>query len=190
MQPRKILKADWVRVAAVDTMPLHDGEKHGSAIFNPTGALGTFRFLLWQNIKKGTGTFYTELDVYEKGKWTFEPLETMRMRQLIFDLLGKSTAPDATEILSEWFDKFLAKQVPPSVQLDLLEAAEMRKDEALTKKIEDYKKSFVEADKIGPYRVTMYGGDANAVRNIFDFTPRVACAATNWTKRAVTRGRE
>ncbi len=67
----KDLKTDWTQIAKVDSTPLQEGDKHGSAVYNPAGDIGTYRYLLWQSFKKKQGTFYTELHVYERrGKWS------------------------------------------------------------------------------------------------------------------------
>ena len=131
----KDLKPDWVEIAKVDTQPLNDGGKHGSLIYNPAGSVGRYRYLLWQITKPGTGTFFTEMDIYEKGAFQHVPLSTRRMQQQVFQLLGKSSLSGAGEIINEWLDRLTSGKLPPVLHLDLIEAAEARKEEAIAAKL-------------------------------------------------------
>ena len=165
----KELKGDWTLIASVDTTKLNDGGKHGSMIYNPGGGLGQFRYLLWQSAKQGSGTFFSEMDVYEKGKWDFTPLGEYRVQQLVFALLGKSPAPAAADLLSEWIEKMAAGKVPPVLHLDLIEAAETRKEEKFVKRMAEFQKGFPEADKLASFRAALIGGDGKCGEEIFQF---------------------
>jgi quinoprotein glucose dehydrogenase len=56
----------WVKLGAVNSGHLGDGGKHASAVFNETGSLGKFRWLMWQS-KRGS-TYFNEVAVYPVGK--------------------------------------------------------------------------------------------------------------------------
>jgi putative heme-binding domain-containing protein len=56
----------WTRIARASSLHLPEGGKHGTSIYNGNGALGRFRWLMWQCQRKGT--FFTEIAVYAKGR--------------------------------------------------------------------------------------------------------------------------
>ena len=58
--------AGWVKLADASSVKLGEGGKHGVAVVNATGTLGTYRWLMWQSKRKGT--FFTEIAAYAAGK--------------------------------------------------------------------------------------------------------------------------
>jgi len=164
----------WTKVAEVDTFPLKDSGQHGSSVFNPVATLGKFRYLLWQNGKRPSGTFFTEIDVYEKGQ-SMPPLEIpanaadLKVKQEALLLLGKSSEAKAGEIVGAWMDELLAGKATPSLHLDILEAADSRTEDAIKERVAKYKKALPEDDKLAPYKVTLQGGDWKKGKDIFEF---------------------
>ena len=92
------------------------------------------------------------------------------------DMKGKQHVAAADEILSEWMDKLLAKEVAPEIQLDLLDAAGAeRKDKELAAKIKKYDASRDRKDTLSPWRECIAGGDIEAGRKIFRERADVSC---------------
>jgi alpha-mannosidase len=61
-------RGDWVFLAAVDTSPLGQGDKHASSIRPPGDTpLGPWRHLLFVAEDMGQGTFFTEIDLLTAG---------------------------------------------------------------------------------------------------------------------------
>lgn len=58
----------WTRLAKIDTGAHGAGGKHGSAVANANGALGRFRWILWQEPQHTSGTFFSEIAVYAQGR--------------------------------------------------------------------------------------------------------------------------
>ena len=56
------LRASWKPIARVSTSGHDGGGKHGSSVLNLRGALGRYRWVLWQNLRKATT--FTEIAVY------------------------------------------------------------------------------------------------------------------------------
>jgi len=161
----------WTKIASVDTSNLHDGGKHGSAIFNPSG-LGTFRWLMWQCPQKMNATFFTEMDVYEKG----QPLPEIgggsgdqRLKQQSLLSLGKTKDPAAGAEIDAWMARLAKNDVPPALQLDLLEAAALRSEDGIKTKLAAYQGSLKKDDKLAPFQTTLMGGDVAKGRDIFEF---------------------
>ncbi|MEI6235399.1 MAG: HEAT repeat domain-containing protein [Planctomycetota bacterium] len=165
----KDLKKEWTLIAAIDTTKLGEGGKHGSAVYNAGGSIGKFRYLLWESPQKGPGTFFSEIDVYETGTWQFSPQGDSHLQQDIYALLGKTSAPAAADYLVELLDHMAAGKIPASLHLDLIEAAELRKEESIIKRMADLRKAFPEEDKVAPYRMTLTGGDAKLGEDVFKF---------------------
>ena len=165
----KDLKQNWTEIAKVDTQPLNDGGKHGSLIYNPAGSVGRYRYLLWQITKPGNGTFFTEMDVYEKGTFQHVPLGTRQLQQQVFQMLGKLPLPGAAAIINDWLDRLTAGKLPPVLHLDLIEAAEARKEEGIASKLKDYYKGFPDTDKLSHFRAAVAGGDVKCGEDVFQF---------------------
>ena len=165
-------KAGWTRIASVDTSPLKNGGKHGSSVVNSGGILGSFRFLLWQNAKKFAGTFYTEMDVYEKGQ-PLPPLEAspsdQKLKQQALLSLGKIPDARAAAIIENWAERLLKNEVPQNLQLDLFEAASMRSEPSIKAKVTAYQDALPKEDKLAPYRLALNGGDPAQGKVHFEF---------------------
>ena len=105
--------------------------------------------------------------VLEKG--------SIRERQHAFDVLASVPGEGADKILNQWLDHLLSGQVPPELQLDLLDAAEHHDSPSVKQKIERYHDSLAKNDPLAEYRVALQGGDSRAGRRIFFQRADVAC---------------
>ncbi|HYG78365.1 MAG TPA: PVC-type heme-binding CxxCH protein [Planctomycetota bacterium] len=169
----KDLEKQWKKIAKIDTEPLKDGGMHGSAICSGEGSLGTFRYLLWQAPKRPGGTFFTELDVFEKGQ-SLPPLDpqdgpSFAVKQQALMSLARAPGAEAAQVITAYFDKLLAKQAPEALQLEILEAAKLRSEEPIKAKVAQYEKSLNPDNKVAFFSHTLQGGDTKRGREIFEF---------------------
>jgi quinoprotein glucose dehydrogenase len=79
------------------------------------------------------------------------------------------------QVLSQWMDRMLARQVPLVLQLDVLDAAAKRNLPALKEKIQEYDASRPVSDRLRFFRETMAGGDGTDGRKIFFERPEASC---------------
>ena len=96
-------------------------------------------------------------------------------RQEALATLAAMKNPNADALLAAWLDKLLAGQVPPDVQLDLLDAAAKRSTPALHKQLASYEAARPHKESIDPYRESLHGGDAAAGRKLFFESTEVGC---------------
>ena len=96
-------------------------------------------------------------------------------RQGAFAILGELKQPASDEVLETWLDKLLAKNVPPEVQLDLLEAAGKRKSATITKKLAEHEANRPANDHLAKWSESLQGGDADNGRRIFFDRSDVSC---------------
>jgi quinoprotein glucose dehydrogenase len=90
--------------------------------------------------------------------------------------LGRlSREPAADTVLSRALDRLIAGEVPPEVQLDLLEAADRRRSPEIRAKLKRYEESRPADDPLAAYRESMHGGDPVKGRNLFMQKAEVSC---------------
>ncbi len=92
---------------------------------------------------------------------------SMGDKQNAFATLGALNNPEADELISQWLDKLLAKNVPPELTLDLLEAAARRETQTVKDKLRKFEASRPAADDLRAYRECMVGGDAEEGKKVF-----------------------
>jgi quinoprotein glucose dehydrogenase len=83
--------------------------------------------------------------------------------------------PEADGLLAEWLDKLLVRQVPPELQLDLLEAAVRRSTAEIKEKLACYEASCRRDNPVALYREALAGGDAEVGQKIFYTKAEVSC---------------
>ncbi len=93
----------------------------------------------------------------------------MHLKQHVLQALGTSDDPAAATLLGEWLDRLIAGKAPPQVALELTEAAAANKSPAVAAKLKEWRASLVATDPLSPYRVSLYGGDADKGRDIFRY---------------------
>ncbi len=107
-------------------------------------------------------------------EWALER-GSVRERQAALATLGGMRSRDATTVLGRLLDRLSAGQVPPALQLDVIEAAEKRGGSALRPKLEHYQAGLPKNDPLATYRVALEGGHAENGRKIFYENQEVAC---------------
>jgi quinoprotein glucose dehydrogenase len=91
-------------------------------------------------------------------------------------VLAAMPGDPARQTLSGWLDRLIAGQVPPELQLDLIEAvAAKRNAPELRNKLQQYEKSKPKGDPLAPYREVLAGGDAQRGMSIFTSKAAVEC---------------
>jgi quinoprotein glucose dehydrogenase len=89
-------------------------------------------------------------------------------------LLSAMKAPAASPIIGAWLDRLRNKQVPPELELDILEAARKRSD--LQANVAQFEASRPkDAKSVAAFREALLGGDAEAGRAIFFDKTEVSC---------------
>lgn len=104
-----------------------------------------------------------------------------REKQNVIALLGLVKAPEFTSILEQHLDKLLARQSPPEIELDLLDAAARQATPALLAKIQRYELSRPKTF-LGPLQECVHGGDAELGKTIFFERAEVFCSRCHTIK--------
>jgi quinoprotein glucose dehydrogenase len=81
--------------------------------------------------------------------------------------LGSLTNAEASEVISQWLDKLLAKDVAPELTLDLLDAAARREAQTVKDKLRKFESGRPAVDDLRSYRECMVGGDAEEGKKVF-----------------------
>ncbi len=93
-------------------------------------------------------------------------------KQNAFVSLGTMPGAEADALIFKWLSR---KDVPDELQLDVLMAAEMRKDAGITKLLAERTAQYSKTDNIDPFRVTLKGGNQANGRKIFYEKAEAAC---------------
>jgi putative membrane-bound dehydrogenase-like protein len=86
--------------------------------------------------------------------------KNVREQQSVLAILGGMKAPAAADIITKWMERLAAGQVPPALQLDVLEAARTAGTPALTAMLTAFAEKKPAADALAPFREALSGGDA------------------------------
>jgi quinoprotein glucose dehydrogenase len=100
---------------------------------------------------------------------------TVEEKQRGFATLATIDDPQVDPLLGTWLDRLLAGDVPPTVRLDLLEAAEQRKSAPIEEKLARYQASLPKDDPLAAYEATLEGGRAARGERIFREKAEVSC---------------
>jgi quinoprotein glucose dehydrogenase len=84
--------------------------------------------------------------------------------------------------LAIWLDRLVAGQVPPEIQLDLIEATRGRPETEFHKKLEKYQAAKPKADPLAPYREALSGGDPQRGLAVFKAKAAVECVRCHKVK--------
>lgn len=96
-------------------------------------------------------------------------------RQAAIAILADVPEPSADQVLLSWLDRLERGEVPPEIELDLLEAVARRPGEpfgALRKRLEAARHA---DDPVARYRETLVGGDADLGKKVFFERAEVSC---------------
>lgn len=87
-------------------------------------------------------------------------------KQAALETLAEMDSDAAAEVIGRWMDRLLAGEVPRAIRLDILEAARASERDALAEKVERYERSLPDDESLAEWEVALYGGDAEAGREI------------------------
>ena len=96
-------------------------------------------------------------------------------KQAAFATLASMPGSAADEILAQWVDKLLAKQVPAELQLDLIAAAATRQSREVKDRLTKFERSRPAEDDLRNYRECLTGGNAKEGEKIFVERADVSC---------------
>ena len=100
---------------------------------------------------------------------------SLREKQNALATLGSVAGAAADQLLAQWVDKLIARQVPPELQLDVLEAAGKRSAMEVKDRLIAFERARPAADDLRAYRECLEGGDAEEGRKIFVEKAEVSC---------------
>jgi quinoprotein glucose dehydrogenase len=107
------------------------------------------------------------VSVLEKG--------TVGEKQNVLVTLGGIQEAAAKDVLVKQLDAFLAGQLGPELQLELLEAAAKYESEEVKSRLKAYEASLDPKDTLAPYRVALVGGNAAAGKKVFMEKAEASC---------------
>jgi len=97
-------------------------------------------------------------------------------KQSAFATLGSvSNSPASDELLLEWMDRLLAKQVPPELHVDLIDAAAKRARPPFEERIRKFENSRPPDDDLRAFRECLTGGNAEDGKKIIVEKAEVYC---------------
>ena len=100
---------------------------------------------------------------------------TVREQQAAFAALGSTPGRQSDSVLLAWMDRLLSNNVPPELQLDVLEAARKRQDPQIQARLAEYENSFSKSDPLAAYRAALDGGDPASGDKIFHLRSDASC---------------
>ncbi len=86
-------------------------------------------------------------------------------RQQLFAVLGPMNHPQAAATIVQSLERLT--QMDPAVQLDIIEAAEQRKEPEIAAALASYRAGLDTNDPLAAFRVSLEGGDVNQGRSVF-----------------------
>jgi len=159
-----------VRAAAVNALAAMDSTKLGAAV---TSALASGDKTLAEAARKLAGKVSPELAV--KANAAVLGKGTTREQQEALANIATAPGRDADRIIAQQLDLLLAGKLKPGLILDLLEAAEARRDDSVKAKFEAFEAARKADDPLARWRECFEGGDSKAGKEIFAEKAEAAC---------------
>ena len=100
---------------------------------------------------------------------------SLKEKQNALLTLGAMPGSAADEILVQWMDRLITKQVAPELQLDLLDAAAKRSNLAIKEKLQKFEAARDSRDDLRAFRECLAGGDAKEGRIVFFEKVEASC---------------
>ena len=96
-------------------------------------------------------------------------------KQGAFTALTQVQGRDATRLLSAQLDKLIAHQLPPEIELDLIDAANAHDNEEIKNKLAQFQSALPGNDDLAKWRVAIAGGNAERGRKTFREKAETSC---------------
>lgn len=101
---------------------------------------------------------------------------TIREQQAAYAALAQTPGKSADDAISHSLDQFLAHQIKPELQLDVLDAAAKRPAPEIQQRLQKIEAGWdVGSDPLAPWRVSLQGGDAASGDKIFHERTDASC---------------
>jgi quinoprotein glucose dehydrogenase len=100
---------------------------------------------------------------------------SIKERQQVLNTIGRIASPSFAPLLETQLQKLLMAQVPPELELDVLDSATKTGTSQLLAMVQRFEAARPR-DNLGPFREVLHGGDAEAGRVLFFERAEVACA--------------
>ncbi len=100
---------------------------------------------------------------------------TLGEKQSAFATLATVPGSAADEVISQWLEKLVAKQVPANLHLDLIAAAQQRQAREVKDKLTKFERNRPSDDDLRNYRECQEGGNAAEGKKIFIERAEVFC---------------
>jgi quinoprotein glucose dehydrogenase len=109
---------------------------------------------------------------------------SVKVRQLGWDILAKSAAPDALASIVGGVQSYLSGELPPDVHLNVLDAAKGKLDDKLQASLAEHRQSLASSDALGPWLVALEGGDLDKGGRLFHENTNLSCLRCHKVDRA------
>lgn len=100
---------------------------------------------------------------------------SMEVRQLGWDIVAKSDAPEALAAIIGGVQAYLDGTLPADIQLNVLEAARGKLDDKLQAALVEYAQTQLAADPLAPWLVSLEGGDEVRGAKLFAEKTELSC---------------
>ena len=97
-------------------------------------------------------------------------------KQMVIATMGRMSDENSAAVLLDALDKVSSTNYPKELRLDVVMAAENREEEAIVKRLAEYRKELLAYnDPSMVYTDTLYGGNAEAGKKVFSGKTEVSC---------------
>ncbi len=159
-----------VRIEALRSLAQHHDERLAEAV---NFALADEN----EQVRRAATSIYAQIEPDEALAQLSKVLGngTTAEKQNAFATLGTMNSATADAIIGNWLNKLLANNVPPELQLDLLDAAAKRTNAIVKDELEKFERVRPGKDDLRAYRECLVGGNAEEGRLIFFERPEASC---------------
>ena len=160
-----------LRLEALKTLAAFKHSKLGEAV---KLALGDPH----EAIRKEASTLEVQMQPGDRTTALLRMLENgaLTEKQSALEMLATSENSTAVDpVLMMWMDRLLTRKAPRELELEILEAAQQRKDPLIQSQVKRYLDRRVQAEPVAQFSEALAGGDAEAGRKIFFERQDVQC---------------
>ncbi|WP_246146300.1 PVC-type heme-binding CxxCH protein [Rubripirellula lacrimiformis] len=109
---------------------------------------------------------------------------SMDVRQLGWDILGRSQSPEALSAIIGGVESYLDDKLSSDVQLNVLEAAKGKLDDALGKRLTEYQQQLAQDDALAKWLTSLNGGNVQRGSKLFLEKTELSCLRCHKIDRA------